>query len=58
MREDFAGDVSLEAAHDLALALAFAGASLDVVTGALAVAKPDDGDEVQRPVGLGGRRQG
>src|SRR5450755_2068372 len=50
--EDLAGDVALEAAHDLALGLAFGGSALDVCAGAVAVAQPADGDEVKRPVGL------
>ena len=50
--EDLARDVAFEAAHDFALGLAFCGAALDVGAGALAVAKPADGDQVKRPVGL------
>ena len=50
--EDLARDVALEAAHDVALGLAFGGAALGVCTGALAVAQPADGDQVKRPVGL------
>src|SRR5580693_8072395 len=49
---DLAGDVALEAAHDLALGFAFGGAALDVGAGALAVAQAADGDEVKRSVGL------
>ena len=49
---DLAGDVALEAAHDLALGLAFGGASLRVGAGALAVAQAADGDQVQGSVGL------
>ena len=47
-----ARDVALEAAHDFALGLAFGGAAFRVGAGALAVAQPADGDQVQRPVGL------
>ncbi len=49
---DLAGDVALEAAHDLALRFAFASPPLGVGAGAVAVAKPADGDQVQRAVGL------
>ena len=49
---DLAGDVALEAAHDLALTLAFAGAACGVGLSALAVAQSADSDEVQRAVGL------
>jgi hypothetical protein len=49
---DLAGDVSLEAAHDLALGFAFTRATLGVSAGALAVAQAADGDQVQRSVGL------
>ena|SRR6516164_4183515 len=49
---DLAGDVALEAAHDLSLGLAFACASLDVVAGALAVAQTHHCDEVKRSVRL------
>src|SRR5665213_3354007 len=49
---DLAGDVALEAAHDLPLGFAFADAALGVGAGALAVAQPADGDEVQGSVGL------
>src|SRR5918993_5539911 len=48
--EDFAGDVSLQAADDLALAQAFGRASLDVVAGGLVMSHPDDGDDVEGAV--------
>src|SRR5450755_3813621 len=49
---DLAGDVAFEAAHDVALGLAFGRAALGVCTGALAVAQPAGSDQVKRPVGL------
>jgi hypothetical protein len=39
-----AGDVALEAAHDLGLGLALGDAASDVVAGGLVVAHPDQGD--------------
>src|SRR5436305_15330199 len=50
--EDLARDVALEAAHDVAVGLAFGRAALGVCAGALAVAQPADGDQVKRTVGL------
>ena len=49
---DLAGDVAFEAADDLALALALAGAPLDVGLGRLVVAHADEDDPVERRVGL------
>jgi len=51
-REHFAGDVALEAAHDLGLGLAFGGAAGDVVLGGLMAAHADQGDAPQGAVGL------
>jgi hypothetical protein len=42
--------MSLEAAHDFALGLAFRGSTLDVGAGALAVAQATDDDEVSAPM--------
>jgi hypothetical protein len=39
-------------AHDLALGFPFRGSAFDVCVGALAVAQPTDGDEMERAVGL------
>jgi hypothetical protein len=49
---DLAGDLVLEAAHDLALGFAFAGAAIGIGAGAFAVAKATDSDQVQSSVGL------
>src|ERR1035441_3708592 len=49
---DLACDVAFEAAHDFAFGLSLGGAAFDVGAGALAVAQPADGDEVQSAVGL------
>ena len=49
---DLAGDVALEAADDLLLGLALAGAALDVGAGLRAVAQTADRDHVQGSVGL------
>ena len=54
---NLAGDVALETAEDVAFGLAFSGPSLCVGAGALAVAQSANGDQVQRPVGLAGRRR-
>src|SRR6266508_2807126 len=51
-RVDLAGDVAFQAADDLALALAFAGAADDVVLGRLVVAHADEHDPVEGRVGL------
>src|SRR4051812_17348278 len=48
---DLPGDVALEAADDLSLAEALAGAAFDVVAGGLVMAHPHDGDDVERAVG-------
>jgi hypothetical protein len=48
----FAEDVALEAAEDVAFGQAFCGASLQVGAGSWAVARADDGDDVQSSVGL------
>src|SRR4051794_1900271 len=47
-----ARDVALEAADDLALGLAFGGATLRVGAGAVAAAQAADGDHVQAAVGV------
>jgi len=52
VREDFAGDVALEAAHDLGLGLALGGAAGDVVPGRLVAAHADQGDAPQGTVSL------
>ncbi len=52
MREDLAGDITLEAPHDLSLGLAFGGAAGDVVLGRLVAAHADQGDAPQGAVGL------
>ena len=55
---DLAGDVAFEAAHDLAFALALAGAAVDVGPGRLVVAHADEDDAVERGVGLAVGRPG
>jgi hypothetical protein len=52
VREDLAGDITLEAPHDLSLGLAFGGAAGDVVLGRLVAAHADQGDAPQGAVGL------
>jgi len=52
VREDLAGDIPLEAPHDLSLGLAFGGAAGDVVLGRLVAAHADQGDAPQGAVGL------
>jgi len=52
MGEDFAGDVALEAAHDLGLGLALGSAASHVVPGGLVAAHADQGDAPQGAVGL------
>jgi hypothetical protein len=42
---DFANDVALEAADDLAFVQAFVGSSLDVGAGGFVVSHADDGDD-------------
>src|SRR6266516_7716894 len=49
---DLAGEVAFQAADDLAVALALAGAPFDVVLGGLLVAQADEHDPVERGVGL------
>src|SRR5665647_968288 len=49
---DLAGDVAFEAAHDLAFALALAGAAVNVGPGRLVVAHADEDDAVECGVGL------
>ena len=49
---DLAGDVALEATHDVLLGLALCGAAFGVGAGFGAVAQAADGDEVQGSVGL------
>src|SRR6185312_888895 len=49
-RIDLAGDVALEAAHDLGLGLALGGAPGDVVPGLLMTAHADQGDAPQGAV--------
>src|ERR1700751_939986 len=49
---DFAGDVALQAADDLAFVEAFVGPSFDVGAGGFVVTHADDGDDVERAVGL------
>ena len=44
MGESLAGDVALEAAHDLGLGLAFGDAPVDVILGGLVAAHADQGD--------------
>ena len=51
-REEFAGDVALEAADDLGFGQAFFGASFDVVLGGLVVRHAHDDDAPQRGVGV------
>src|SRR5215213_10115646 len=46
------GDVALEAADDLSLALAFRGAPCDVLLGATISSHPSQTDHVQRLVGV------
>src|ERR1700722_8124451 len=48
---DFAGDVALEAADDLAFGESFRGPPVDVVEVGLVPAHPDDGDHVEGAVG-------
>ena len=50
--EDFAGDVALEASHDLVFGFAFGQAAGDVVAGGLVAAHAYDQDDVQSPVGV------
>jgi hypothetical protein len=50
--EDFAGDIALEASHDLVFGFAFGQASGDVVAGGLVAAHPHDQDDVQGTVGV------
>jgi hypothetical protein len=52
VREDLAGDVALEAAHDPSLGLALGGAAGDVVLGRLVAARADQGDAPQGAAGL------
>ena len=52
MGEDFAGDVALEAAHDLGLGLALGSAASHVVLGGLVAAHEDQRDQPQGAVGL------
>jgi hypothetical protein len=47
---DFSGDVTLQAADDLAFAKSFSGASFDVRAGGFMPAHSDDGDDVERTV--------
>src|SRR5712692_5356306 len=49
---DLAGDVALQAADDLALGLALAGAPRDVLSGRLVPAHADEDDAVEGGVGL------
>src|SRR5947209_3881216 len=49
---DFAGDDAFEAADDVGLAFAFLAAAGGVGLGARAASEAEDGDEVQRAVGL------
>ena len=49
---DLAGDVALQAAHDLSFALAFGGATLDVAPGSWVFAHADEHDAPERFVGL------
>ena len=48
--EEFPRDVALEATDDLSLAQALGGAPVDVVTGGLVAAHPDDGHDVEGAV--------
>ena len=48
---DLAGQVALDAAHDLRLAQAFSGAPLGVGAGAWAPAHADHDRKMERPVG-------
>src|ERR1700760_2773541 len=50
--KDLAGDIELEAAHDLGFGLALGGAAGDVVPGLLVTAHADQGDAPQGTVGL------
>ena len=50
--EDFAGDGSFEASHDVFFGEAFGGASGDVGAGWFVAFHADDDDAVQRGVGL------
>jgi hypothetical protein len=50
--EDFAGDVALEASHDLVFGFAFGQAPGEVVAGGLVAAHAHDQDDVQGPIGV------
>ena len=50
-REDFAGDVALQAANGLELGVALGDALCDIGLGFGVGPKPADGDDVQRAVG-------
>jgi hypothetical protein len=51
IREDFACDVALEAADDLAFGQSFGGTAFDVGAGGFVVAYAHDGHDVERAVG-------
>ena len=50
--EDLAGDVALEAPHDLRLGLALSESARHVGLGRRVPAKPNDDDAVERGIGL------